>query len=446
MEESGKQNEKLGLWTTTSLVAGNMIGSGIFLMPSALAAYGGISLVGWLISATGAIILAKVFANLSKLIPHKDGGPYVYTQKGFGDFAGFLIAWGYWISIWCANAAIAIAFVSALSTFFPILEFNPLASVATGLGAIWFLSWINTLKIKTSGKVQLISTVLKISPLVLVTIGGIFFINTDHFIPFNTSGTSDLSAITATASFTFFAFLGFECATIPGCSISNSEKTIPRATMLGTLIVSAIYILSTISIMGLIPSSELSNSLTPFADAGEIIWGHSAQYWVSAGAAIAAFGALNGWILIQGQMSFAVAKDNLFPSLFAKLNKSGRPASGIVLSSILISLLMCMNYTKGLVDQFKFLILLSTVTVFVAYLFSAASYLLIQIETIKSKQRSWLKILVLSIFGFVFSLWIIAGTGHETVFWGFILLMLGIPFYIIMKAKHKDQTIENPGN
>src|SRR6185295_15308267 len=165
MPEPSSQKNKLGLWTSTSLVVGNMIGSGVFLMPAALAAYGGISLFGWVFSSIGAFLLAKVFSNLSKLMPKADGGPYAYSREGFGDFAGFLVAWGYWISIWCTNAAIAVSLVSALSTFFPVLAGNAVIAVSTGLGAIWLLTWINTLGIVTSGKVQLITTVLKIIPL-----------------------------------------------------------------------------------------------------------------------------------------------------------------------------------------------------------------------------------------------------------------------------------------
>src|SRR5579872_1755176 len=112
-----KQQNKLGLWTTTSLVVGNMIGAGVFLMPAALAAYGSISLLGWVFSSLGAFLLAKIFSNLSKVLPSADGGPYAYSREGLGDFAGFLVAWGYWISTWCTNAAIAVSFVSALSTF-----------------------------------------------------------------------------------------------------------------------------------------------------------------------------------------------------------------------------------------------------------------------------------------------------------------------------------------
>ena len=181
-----------------------MIGAGVFMMPAALASYGSISIFGWTFSAIGAFLLARVFSNLSKLMPQADGGPYAYSRRGLGDFTGFLVAWGYWISIWCSNAAITVSLISALSTFFPILATNSLLAIVTGLGAIWLLTWINTLGIVTSGKVQLITTVLKIVPLLSVGIAGLFFFKMANFLPFNISGGSDLSAITATAAYTFF--------------------------------------------------------------------------------------------------------------------------------------------------------------------------------------------------------------------------------------------------
>ena len=431
MQEPSAEKNKLGLWTSTSLVVGNMIGAGIFLMPAALAPYGTISLFGWMFASIGAFFLAKVFSNLSKLLPQADGGPYAYTRNGFGDFTGFLVAWGYWISIWCSNAAIAVSLVSALSTFFPVLATSGVAAVLTGLSAIWLLTWINTRGVVTSGILQLVTTVLKIIPLLAVAIAGLFFIHLENFTPFNSSKTSAFTAITATGTLAFYSFLGLECATIPSGSVASPEKTISRATMLGTLIATLIYVLGSVSIMGMIPSKELQHSLTPFADAAAIIWGNSARYWVSAGAAIAAFGALNGWILIQGQIPFAIAKDKLFPALFSKQNKKGVPAPGIIIGSILVSIVMSMNYTKGLVEQFRFLILLSTLTTLVPYLFSTAAYIIILIQK-KYIKRNWFQPIALGVIAFLYALWATAGSGQETVYWGFLLLMAGIPFYVWM--------------
>jgi APA family basic amino acid/polyamine antiporter len=432
------EKNKLGLWTSTSLVVGNMIGAGVFLMPAALASYGSISLLGWVFSSIGAFLLAKVFANLSKLLPHATGGPYAYTHHSLGNFAGFLVAWGYYICVACANAAITISLVSALSTFFPVLAHNAIAAVSTGLGAIWLLAWINTIGITTSGKVQLLTTILKLIPLILVAVGGLFFIRLENFQPFNNTGNSTFAAITASASATLFAFVGIECATIPAGSVVNPEKTIPRATMLGLLIATIVYILSSVSVMGIIPSKQLQHSVTPFADAAVIMWGAHARFWVSAGVAIAAFGALNGWTLIQGQVPYAIANDKLFPAVFTKKNKAGVPYMGILVSSTMVSIFIGMNYSKGLVEQFKFLLLLSTLSVLIPYLFSAVAYMITRIEKVSSKASGWVLAIVLFILAFSYSLWAIAGTGKEVVYLGFLLLMAGIPLYVLIIYKNKN--------
>ena len=437
MQDTKKQ---LGLWTSTSLVVGNMIGAGVFMMPAALAKFGGISLLGWVCSAIGAFLIAKVFAHLSKLLPAADGGPYAYSQKGLGDFAGFLVAWGYLVSVWCSNAAITVSFISAMSTFIPALATNPYLAIGVGLATIWFLSWINSLGILTSGILQLITTILKIVPIVLIGLVGLFYMQWNNFLPFNASGTTTIAAITATTTLTFFAFLGIECATIPSGSVANSATTVAKATTLGTLIATIVYILGTVSVMGMIPAVHLKNSVSPFADAAVIIWGQGAKYWVSAGVAISAFGALNGFILIQGQMPYAVAKDQLFPQIFTRKNDKGVPVYGIVISSIFVSAFMAMNYTKGLVEQFQFLILLTTSTILIPYIFCTASYLLMRLRVAGITKNIFTGAIVLAALTFLFCIWIILGLGYETVFWGFVLTMSSVPIYVyaIWKRDQKE--------
>jgi APA family basic amino acid/polyamine antiporter len=427
-----KAPQKIGLWSSIALVVGNMIGSGIFLLPASLAVYGGISLLGWICSSLGAITLALVFSNLSKLFPNSPGGPYAYTRTGLGDFAAYIVAWGYWISIWTTNAAIAVTFVSYLTVFFPILSANSFLSMLIGLSAIWFLTWVNTRGVKAAGRVQLITTILKLTPLVLIALVGLFFIDLNNFTPFNVSTDSNLSAITATATLTLFAFLGLESATIPAGNIRDPEKTIPRATMIGTIITIFVYVIGSAVVIGMIPSKELQMSNAPFADAAALIWGDSARYWVAVGAIISTFGALNGWILLQGQMPMAAARDRLFPEIFRKENKKGAPVLAIVISSILISILMMMNFTKKLTDMFTFMILLATVTSLVAYTFSAASYGIIVMQNKLWKLESISKIILANL-AFGFSLWAVAGSGEQAVYWGFIAIIAGIPFYVWMK-------------
>jgi APA family basic amino acid/polyamine antiporter len=250
------------------------------------------------------------------------------------------------------------------------------------------------------------------------------------------SGTSSWQAITATTTLTFFAFLGIECATIPSSSIDDPGQNISKATMRGVWIAAAVYIFSTAAIMGMIPASQLQNSITPFADAAEKIYGHGAKYWVSAGAAIAAFGALNGFVLVQGQMSFAMAKDKLFPAFFAKQNRKSVPANGVIVSSIIITLLMFMNNSKNLAGQFKLLILLSTFFTLLPYLLTTVSYLIVRAKQAATYTKTkTITAIVISIIAFSFSMWMIIGSGQEIVYWGFIMLMMGVPFYVYMVYK-----------
>lgn len=425
------KQEKIGLWTSTSLVVGNMIGSGLFMLPAALALYGGISLVGWVISGFGAMCLALVFSWLSRMVPVATGGPYAYTREGFGEFPAFLVAWGYWISIWCTNAALAVAFVSYLSVYVPILATNSLAAVSTGLGAIWLLTWINTRGIRAAGSVQLVTTIMKLAPLLLVSFGGLFFMHFGHFSPFNLSPLPHADAIITTTTLTFYAFMGLECATIPASSIKDPEKNIPRATLIGTGIVMLVYIVGTISIMGVVHPAELRTSNAPFADAAMAIWGVQARYWVGAGAIVATFGALNGWIVIQGQIPAAAAADQLFPRFYGITNKHGVPVVSVVLGSVLVSVLMTMGLSRSLGDTYKFIILLSSVTSLVPFLFSVGTFVILSRKEGVGKKLTVR--IAIAILAFVFSMWAIAGSGTEIVYWGFLLLMAGIPFYVMMR-------------
>jgi APA family basic amino acid/polyamine antiporter len=428
------KNEKrvLGFWTSTSLVVGNMIGSGIFLLPSALAVYGGISIFGWMFTTIGAILLALVFVNLSSEFPNI-GGPYYYARKGFGDFSGFIVAYGYWISILCGNAAISVALVSYLAMFIPALSKQPILGALGALVSLWILTFINSADIRISGRVQFITTVLKILPLIAIAFFGIFYFEPTHFIPLNISGETSFTAITATAALTLWAFLGLESATIPANNIKKPKRTIPRATITGTLIAALVYIVATVSVMGIISPTDLSNSNAPFADAAAQLWGPVAGYIIAAAGVVACFGALNGWILLQGQIPLAAAIDNLFPKKFANLSKAGTPVFGLILSSILISLIMILNFTNGLVEKFTFIILLATLATLVPYLFSTLAQL--KFIYLARNNKTLIKLSIITILAFLYSVWAVIGLGIFTIIWGVIFIATGIPIFVWMRTR-----------
>ncbi|MFQ5791177.1 MAG: amino acid permease, partial [Acidobacteriota bacterium] len=398
-----------------------------------LGRYGGISIVGWLISAGGASLMALVFARLSRMV-RDAGGPYAFTRQGFGEFPGFLVAWGYWISIWTTNAALAVAFVSYLTVVWPTLETNGLLAGGVAVASIWLLTWLNALGVRKAGMVQLVTTILKLIPLAAIATFGLLYVDIGNFVPFNASEESSFSAVTATVTLTLWAFLGIESGTIPSDDVEDPRRTIPRATLLGTLCTSAVYILGTVAVMGVVPSSGLATSTAPFADAAREMWGSWAGYAVGIGAAISCFGALNGWLLLQGQIPLAAARDGLFPRSFGRLSKNNTPALGLVMSSVLATLLMAMNYTKSLVEQFTFIILLATLNTLVPYVFSTMAELMIFVrdrERFRDERLS--RAVVVAVLAFLYSLWAIAGAGQEIVYWGFLLLLAGVPVYVWIK-------------
>jgi basic amino acid/polyamine antiporter, APA family len=438
---------RMGPWMAIALVVGNMIGSGIFLLPASLAGYGGISVLAWLLTSTGAILLALVFARLGRAFP-RTGGPYAFARSAFGDFVGFLTAWGYWIAAWVGNAAIAVAFVSYLAYFsaFDVLNDNRVVAAATAVGAIWLLTFVNMFGVRQGGAVQVVTTVLKVVPLLAIAVLGFFFVKADNFGGFNPSGESVYGAISAVAVLTLWSFIGLESATVPAEDIEQPRKVIPRATVIGVGLTALVYILGTTAVLGILPADTLANSGAPFADAADTAFGTWAGPIIAAVAAISAFGCLNGWILLQAQIPLAAARDNLFPRAFARTNRFGAPVVGLVVSSVLITALTFLNYNASLVDQFTFVILLATLTTLVPYTFSAAAQimLLIKDRSAFSVRRLAGSVAVAGL-ALAYSIWMIAGSGYEVVYKGFLLLLGGIPVYLWLKyadSRRKEARID----
>jgi APA family basic amino acid/polyamine antiporter len=429
------KQKTLGLWTLTALVAGNMIGSGAFLLPASLANYGSISILGWMFTAAGGLCLALMFSKLSSMLP-KIGGPYAYCHEGFGDFIGFLVAYNYWIALWVGNAAIAIAFVGYLGVFWPLLVQNVMVKCLASILTVWLLTLINIKGVRQAGQVQLVTMILKLIPLILIGVFGLFFIHPEYLHAFNVSGTSNLSAFTGAASVTLWTFIGLESATIPTDNIDNPQKLIPRATILGTLIATVVYLLGCTAIMGLIPNAKLVLSTSPYAEAASQLFGPWGNWLVAAGAAIACFGTLNGWILLQGQVPLAAARDGLFPKAFAKESKAGTPVFGLVVSSILVTILLCLSTSEGLVKQYTMIILLASLATLMPYLFTCMAELLIFLRQ-PATQKVPLRSIIISILSCIYVFWAIIGTGQETIFYGTLLLLSSVPVYTWMQWHHK---------
>lgn len=425
-----KSIPKLGLWILTALVAGNMIGSGIFLLPSALADFGSIGLVAWICTAIGAILLALVFAQLSRMVP-KVGGPYAYCREGFGNCVGFLVAYNYWIALWVGNAAIVVAFTGYLSVFWPSLDTNHVLAFFVSVAVLWFVTFVNILGLRKAGILQLVTAIIKIIPLVLIAIVGLFYIHPHHYAAFNISGKSTLGALTAAASLTLWSFIGLESATVPADSVADPEKTISKATIIGTLVVALIYIFSTAAIMGIVPLDKLADSAAPYADAAKIIFGPWGGALVAIGAIVACFGALNGWTLLAGQVPMAAARDSLFPKSFAKQSKSGAPYYGLIVSSALVTLLLLFTLNVTLVKQFTLIVLLATLASLIPYFFTTMAELMLLFRNREqfSQKRLTISVIIASLAG-LYAFWTIAGAGQQIVYYGLLLMLTGLPVYV----------------
>ncbi len=409
-----------------------MIGNGIFMLPAVLAPYGSLSLLGWIFAGGGTLFIALMLGALARRIP-KLGGPYAYTRTAFGDLPGFLVAWGYWISIWSGVAAGAVAFTGYFSVFVPQVSAVPLVGASVSLTIIWLVTAINVAGVKSSGIVQLVTTLLKLLPLFLVAGSGLLLGDITDVPTANPNNEPFPLLIAGLIMLTMWAYVGVEGVTIPADDIIEPEKTIPRALIAGTLAATAVYIIATSGVMALIPSSKLAISTSPFADAASLIFGPWGAGLVAFGAIVSITGSINGNILVGGMMARAIAADRLFPVRFAKLNTVGAPAFALVVSGFLSSVLVVMNYAKGLVAAFEMLILLSTLTSLLPYAASALSDIALQKKDATAGEGKNRKSLCIAIGALAFSLFTIVGTGMEVAGYGLILLAAGLPIYYRLK-------------
>jgi APA family basic amino acid/polyamine antiporter len=426
----------LGFWNCWALVVGGAIGSAIFMIPALLVSYGGLGLVSLAAAAVGALFIAMMLANLSRRVTTA-GGPYAYARAGFGDFGGFLIAWGYWIALWTACVAITIAFTGYLGALIPAVGDSPVLTVGAGLALIWSLVGVNIAGVREAGIFSLVTTVLKLIPLAIIGSIGLFFVDTEILPPLN-PGTANSAYLFASAfAITFWMFVGIEAVTVPSEDVENPEETIPKALITGTLTVAAVYLLVTFAVMGMLPADQLSDSASPLADAGVRMAGSWAGTAVSIGALVSIVGAFNVTLLAAGQTAMAAARDRVFPRIFERMTKRDTPGISIVIVGLLSSAMLIMNQTQTLVGAYTFVLLIATLTTIIPYAFCSMAGLLLGLHdkaTSKGRRR---REAIISIVAFVICMWVIASSGEEAVYWTFLLLMAGVPVYVAVTRNNK---------
>jgi APA family basic amino acid/polyamine antiporter len=300
---------------------------------------------------------------------------------------------------------------------------------------IWALVAINVAGVRESGIVSLITTILKLTPLILIGVIGLWSIEPGSLTAMNPGVGKPLTVFASVFALTFWIFVGIETATYPAENTVDPSRTLPRALLWGTLTVGVVCFLVALVALGVSPSSLLATADSPLADVGERLFGGVGRHLVVAGAVVSTAGALSASILAGGQVTMAAGRDQVFPESFARLSRRRTPSVSYVLIGLLASLLVLLNFSRGLVKAYEFILLIATLTAVIPYAFTAIACLILRArDQVSTRAETWPEAVIAACaFGVCF--WVIAASGMETVYWVFLLIMLGLPLHVLVSRK-----------
>lgn len=439
MSNESNLKKELGIVIATALVVGNMMGSGIFMLPATLASKAGPGpvMMAWVLTGAGSILLALSFANLGSKIP-KTGGPYEYTKLAFGDFIGFENAWLYWNGSWIGNAAIITAIASYTGTLIPAISSNHLVAFLYTSAILWIFTIINIMGTKKAGITQTAITIFELLLFIFFIGVSASHFNSSYIHPMFPKNKG-IATMPAAAASTLWAFIGFETASVAAGEIKNPERNVKISTILGMSIAIVMYMAINFFAMGAMPQSELGKSSAPIVDILSQFLGKGITNAILIASIISVLGTTVGWILATARMSYAAGKDKVFPEIFATVHpKYNTPYVSLIISAVLANILLAMNYTQSLLSAFNFMILLATLAYLPMYASTAAAEIILLVK-IEGKFNVWkfIKKSIVPLLGFAYAVWTIYGSGAETVMYGFLLILFGVPFYLYMKLKAK---------
>lgn len=437
--ENKNLKKDMGLFMATMLVCGNMIGSGVFMLPATLAEVSGplATILAWILTTIGSVLVAISFANLGSKFP-ETGGAYQYVKEAFGEFAGFLSAWLYWNGSWIGNTAILVTLTSYSAAIFPFLN-HPIYSIIYSSAILWTVTILNIVGVKQAGKIQSFTTVFKIVFFALFIIVAFLNFDKNNLIPLLPE-KKGLETISLAATTTLWAFIGLESATVAAGEIKDPEKNVKRSTIYGLAISAVIYLAISIASMGAMPNEVLAKSTAPLTDILTKALGSSVGIVISTIVVVSILGTTIGWILATARVSYAAGQDGVFPKIFGKVSsKYNTPVYSLVISSALVNILLLTNYQRSMVSAFAFITILATLSYLPVYLLSVSAEIMIMFRTEKKISiRMFVAKSILPLLAFIYTVWTIYGSGAEIVMWGFILMLLGVPFYIY--NYHKNRT------
>ena len=366
------RNRKIGLFLATMLVANNMIGSGIFLLPATLASVGSITIVGWIIATIGAVLIALVLAKLAQIAP-QPGGPAAYAGVALGPYFGFQANFLYWICCWIGNIAIAIAAIGYLASLLPTLAL-PLYSTLATIGIIWLVTVVNIYGPRLACQFEALTLLAGLIPILLVATAGWAFFDPEIFkASWNVQAQPALTVIPNSLVLVFWAFVGLESASVASAVVENPQRNVPLATIGGVIIAGLVYVASCAAIMGLLPAAELSQSTAPFADAVKLFLGPMAGIMVAVMALIKATGTLCGWVLLTAQTGKASADRGLFPAIFGRVDRHGIPVANLIVMAVIMTIIVILTRSPTLGEQFATLIEVSVILCLLVYVYASVA-------------------------------------------------------------------------
>ncbi|MBA2870583.1 arginine:ornithine antiporter/lysine permease [Anoxybacillus calidus] len=468
------ETKKWGVWILTAFVIGNMIGGGIFMLPTSLAQVASPmgSTLAWMATGLGVWMIALVFGNLATRKPELKAGPQSYAQAMFsspkaGNVAGYSMAWGYWAANWAATASVIISFAGYLTTFFPImqskqvlltignfqLEVGKALTFTVCSVVLWGIQWILSRDFNNAGNINILATGTKVVGFLLYIILTVWIFDASNlgdgfqFVNQEGQSLSLTSQINGAAITMLWAFIGIESAVMLS-NRAKSQKDVKKATLLGLVISVFIYIGITLLTMGAIPQEELQQSQKPLVDALRAVVGNNGAYIMAILALISLFGSTIGWIVVSSEVPYQAAKEGLFPAFFAKTNKKGSPVRSLFITNFMTQLFLFSTVSGTVSQAYNFAIVVATLAYLVPYLVSVLYQLKLIItgETYQATKGVRVYDGVITILALIYSVWVIkTGTADlKTFLLGVGLFVLGLVLYpFIMKKPFNNEQVES---
>jgi len=431
--ERGRLIRGLGPAAATALVAGNVIGSGIYVVPGSLAEIAGpVGLVAWLVNALGYLCLTATFADLGGAYAIS-GGPQAFAGRAFGPFACLEVGYLYWTCVITANAAFATGFVGYLAVFYPEVA-GPVPALLVGQALLWGFCALNVIGVRAGGVVQVLTTVLKIAPLLLVAVALLGRASAANLAPFAPHGYGALLPAIALVS---WLFLGSESITVPAEEVVGSGRTIRRAAYAGFGIACAVYFLVAAALTLGLPATALAGSVSPLAAAARAVLGPWGETLVTLGALVSIAGVLNGWTLVGGRLPYAAARDGVAPAALGRVHaRFATPAVALVVTTLLSAGLLLLTLHRTLLEAYNFIALLSTATALVAIGGAcAAELVLLRREPARFTAAQRRRGPVTATAGLLVVALMLAGTGAWVCALTALAMLVPIPYYLFLRAR-----------